>query len=396
MDSLKDAFDKAKFISDCGSPSAFDEAVNCPNCTMCCNSREDCNPQATPGLLEIESSGFDNYETFAWVFALSVVGLCLFVLLGSSVVDYVKHGSLPSTFQRTPSMQMLDTKYAIDIIGVGSVYSFLLGSNIGGWLIALVTIGLQTFMLWPFILAADFDLANDNSDLVYTWKCNRDSIICKDKNDLSPYGWVVFAVLMAAFLSKDVFSGAKMIVLAGKRRHSTQRRVKFFIGGTFLVSITVFILYVSAIYNKTIATSNTDLIINSVAILFIMEIDERVYELIENTYFVKMKIRKGIHDTDSDASGGTDHRQDDSDMESLLSEFNAFRDNQIRSNEDHVIALEDHQIALEQQQRFNEDQKIALEQQQRYNEDQKIALEQQQSQINALMELIGKQSQDAV
>ena len=223
---------------------------------------------------------------------------------------------------------MLDTKYAIDIIGVGSVYSFLLSSNIGGWLIALVTIGLQTFMLWPFILAADFDLSNDESDLVYTWKCNRDSIICEDKNDLSPYGWVVFAVLMAAFLSKDVFSGAKMIVLAGKRRHSTPRRVKFFIGGTFLVSITVFILYVSAIYNKTIATSNTDLIINSVAILFIMEIDERVYELIENTYFVKIKIRKGIHDIDSDESGDTDDRQD-SDMESLLSEFNAFRDNQI-------------------------------------------------------------------
>ena len=273
-------------------------------------------------------------------------------------------------------MRMLDTKYAIETIGVGSVYSFLLGSNIGGWIIALATIGLQTFMLRPFILAADFDLSKDDSDLVYTWKCNRDSIICEDKNDLSPYGWVVFAVLMAAFLSKDVFSGAKMIVLAGKRRHSTQRRVKFFIGGTFLVSITVFILYVSAIYNKTIATSNTDLIINSVAILFIMEIDERVYELIENTYFVKMKIRKGIHDTasdkrGSDASGGTDEKKDDSDMDSLLSEFNAFRDNQIRSNEDH---------------------KIALEQQQRYNEDQKIALEQQQSQINALMETIGKLS----
>ena len=36
LDLLKDAFDKAKFISDCGSPSAFDEPVDCPNCTMCC------------------------------------------------------------------------------------------------------------------------------------------------------------------------------------------------------------------------------------------------------------------------------------------------------------------------------------------------------------------------
>ena len=273
-------------------------------------------------------------------------------------------------------MRVLDTKYAIETVGVGSVYSFLMSSSVGGWVIALVTIGLQTYMLWPFILAADFDLANDNSDLVYTWKCNRDSIICEDKNDLSTYGWAVFGVLMAAFLFKDIFSGAKMIVLAGKRRHSTRRRVKFFIGGTCLVSITLFILYVSAIYNKTIATSNTDLIINSVAILFIMEIDERVYELIENTHFVRMKIRKGIDDIDSNESGGTDEKQDDSDMESLLSEFNAFRGEQIRSNEDQKIALEC----------IRGEQKIALE----------IALEQQQSQINSLLETIGKLPQDRI
>ena len=30
------AFDMAMFIADCGSPSAFDEPVDCPNCTMCC------------------------------------------------------------------------------------------------------------------------------------------------------------------------------------------------------------------------------------------------------------------------------------------------------------------------------------------------------------------------
>mmetsp|Transcript_32680 Transcript_32680/g.74122 ORF Transcript_32680/g.74122 Transcript_32680/m.74122 type:complete len:250 (+) Transcript_32680:3-752(+) len=238
------------------------------------------------------------------------------------------------------------------------------------------------------------------------------------KNDLSKYMWVVFGVLMVAFLSKDVCSGAKMILLAGKQRLSTQRRVKFFIGGTFLVSITLFILYVSAIYNKTIATSNTDLIINSVAILFIMEIDERVYELIENTNFVKMRIRKGIDDIDSNKSGDTDNKQDDSDMESLLSEFNAFR----CEHEDQRIALEqqqgqinslletnaDQKITLEQQQRSNEDQ-IALDQQQgqinslletisllETNKDQRIALEQQQSQINALMETIGKLSQNTL
>ena len=36
LGSLKDLFDKAMFIADCGLPSAFDEPVDCPNCTMCC------------------------------------------------------------------------------------------------------------------------------------------------------------------------------------------------------------------------------------------------------------------------------------------------------------------------------------------------------------------------
>ncbi|EJK51234.1 hypothetical protein THAOC_29611, partial [Thalassiosira oceanica] len=98
----------------------------------------------------------------------------------------------------------------------------------------------------------------------------------------------------------------------------------------------------------------------------------------------------------------------------LLSEFNAFRCEQVRSNEDQKIALEQQKTALEQQQRSNEDQKIALEQQQKSNADlkialeeqqshhkialgdQKIALDQQQSQINALMETIGKLSQNTL
>eukprot|EP00957_Ditylum_brightwellii_P179147 13648403-Ditylum_brightwellii.AAC.1 len=34
---------KSSFISDCGSPSEFDTPVDCPDCTMCCNSRQECD-----------------------------------------------------------------------------------------------------------------------------------------------------------------------------------------------------------------------------------------------------------------------------------------------------------------------------------------------------------------
>ena len=39
-------------------------------------------------------------------------------------------------------------------------------------------------------------------------------------------------------------------------------------------------LQVSIIYNKALATSNSDIVVNSVVILFIMEIDEKIFGLL--------------------------------------------------------------------------------------------------------------------
>jgi hypothetical protein len=36
----------SSFISDCGVPSVFDEPLVCPNCTMCCNAMDECQPTA--------------------------------------------------------------------------------------------------------------------------------------------------------------------------------------------------------------------------------------------------------------------------------------------------------------------------------------------------------------
>jgi len=41
-------------------------------------------------------------------------------------------------------------------------------------------------------------------------------------------------------------------------------------------------IYASAIYNKATATSDTELIFNSVIVLFITEIDEKIFELIDS------------------------------------------------------------------------------------------------------------------
>ncbi len=65
-----------------------------------------------------------------------------------------------------------------------------------------------------------------------------------------------------------------MIILSAKERHDSNTRWRFFIGGTLLTTITVFTFYASTIYNVAIATSNPEIVMNSVVILFICDIDE--------------------------------------------------------------------------------------------------------------------------
>merc|ERR1712194_454404 len=83
-------------------------------------------------------------------------------------------------------------------------------------------------------------------------------------------------------LSKDVICGLKLIILSGKRRQSHSQRARFFLGGVLLCCINIYTIYASAIYNKATATSDTELIFNSVIVLFITEIDEKIFELIDS------------------------------------------------------------------------------------------------------------------
>ena len=99
-------------------------------------------------------------------------------------------------------------------MGEGSVYSFFLHENKLAWSVALVTVAIQFWLLHPFIIAAgecllglwaslcygaslvaprkEFDLSDDNKDLVYTWKCDRVSDKCQDLGDLTWQGWLLF------------------------------------------------------------------------------------------------------------------------------------------------------------------------------------------------------------
>lgn len=118
-------------------------------------------------------------------------------------------------------------------------------------------------MLFVFVRGAEADVSDDNSDKVFTWMCPRDKIDCEDRSDLNAEGWAVYAILMTIHLLKDVINGSKMVMLATREGHSLNARIRYFLGGLVLCSVTLFTLFVSTIYNQAIATSNTELIINA-------------------------------------------------------------------------------------------------------------------------------------
>jgi len=270
----------SSFITDCGVPTDFDEPLLCEECTMCCNSAGDCHSTEPAKLAQVQAKGFDSYAQFIWVFLLLLLGYVFLVVIASFYYDRFVYKAPPrSDTERSTIIE--DKKYALETIGSDSVYSFYMSKNWHAWGLDLAVLAVQIAALVMFVQAAVKDFSNDRSDFIYSWKCSRNSTICTDESDLNWQGWALFAILMAAHLLKDIINGLKLLILCGKRRHSTTSRMRFFVGGFFLTWISLFTVYASTVYNIAIARSNTDIIINTVIILFICDVDEYFYRAIQ-------------------------------------------------------------------------------------------------------------------
>ena len=208
--------------------------------------------------------GFKNYTQFTVV----VFGFLFIASCGLAFMVFVygrrQNRNLPISTTPESSLLDRDNKYALDGFGEDSVYQFLLGTSKMGWTVVLAVIGVQIWMLFVFVQGAEIDWTDDKSDFVYTWQCPRDQDGCENKSDLTLQGWAVFAILMIAYLLKDIISGTKLIVLSAKERHDSHKRMRFFFGGWLLTTVTFF----------------TEIIMNSVVILFICDIDECLYDIL--------------------------------------------------------------------------------------------------------------------
>mmetsp|Transcript_15750 Transcript_15750/g.26827 ORF Transcript_15750/g.26827 Transcript_15750/m.26827 type:complete len:387 (+) Transcript_15750:3-1163(+) len=219
------------------------------------------------------------YGTFAAVlFACFIVFCCI---IGLFLYHFDKRKKRGNSVRMSAERRLEDDKYALSRIGKDSLYSFFVTDIPYGWLVAFATLGIQVAILVFFVMASEANLQDDRIDIQFTWQCPRDSDVCRDTADLTDVGWVIFFLLMFAFLAKDGINGCRLLYHSSRVRHPLTSRLRYFIGGMCLCSITLFALYVSTVYNKAIATSNTAIIANSVIVLFIMEIDEYIFSAVD-------------------------------------------------------------------------------------------------------------------
>ena len=201
----------------------------------------------------VQQAGFTNYRQFTGFFFAMIICAAFAIYSISFIYDRYRNRLLGLSSDRGTTREM-DHKYALETLGYESTNKFFLGRSWLGWFCALKNIAIQFWIFLIFVDSSEYNLSDSKVDLQYTWKCTRDNDDCFNTSDLTWQGWLAFGLLMFVHLSKDVINGLKMIVLSAKGRHSHHTRMRLFAAGIILISITLFALYASIIYNKATAT----------------------------------------------------------------------------------------------------------------------------------------------
>ena len=239
------------FITDCGDPVDSLEPFVCEECDMCCNSLEECQIPV--------SQKFDKFN--GWVLALGIIAVITAVLgVSGFFIRFLVQRNILSPSKTN----------ALNACGEESVYSFVLTRSYAGWIVTTGTLVIQIAIFALFLNASQFD--NEISDWVYVWRCPRNTEECNSESTVGVYGWVMWALLVFTSVLDDFANGLKLLNLSASRKD-----FRSFCGSAIITSITVLAVWTSAAYNRAIAMTSTELIVNAVILLFVNDIDEQIY-----------------------------------------------------------------------------------------------------------------------
>ena len=109
----------------------------------------------------------------------------------------------------------------------------------------------------------------------YIHSCPDDSMECTEQKQTTAIGWILTYLILLIFILPDVIDGAfhyYRCTLCGD--------IKGIITGLILISVNVITMVASVVYLNANSLSNAALLKDSVAILFLNELDGQVYEIL--------------------------------------------------------------------------------------------------------------------
>jgi len=241
------------YISDC----KINAGINCPSCTMCCDpddSDDKCRANWGPTLS-----------------MTLVIGLPVIVPILLSIVIYMKSNS--GRINR--KHWLVDDRDPLLIYKDDSIYSFtfLPYSEVAAHAINMIVTIFQIWMFFTFILASDPNYPQ--SDWEFTIQCKENSLMCQQETVGVP-GWFLTILLILIHIGVDVINGLLQI-----RKAIDLSDMKLLMSGFRVVTLALLALATSIFYNLAIAETSTDMVVNSVILLFINDLDEKAMEVMK-------------------------------------------------------------------------------------------------------------------
>ena len=225
------------FITDCGNLD-----LTCDECTMCCNSDGFCQ---------------ESHDLKIYVYIICL----LFTPLAVALILKFLHSFPEIDHSR--------------IYNKDSVYCFILTRNWIAGVIYFVTVAIQILLFTMFLQASNF--TSKETDWNFTFRCPNNDVECKDEDTSSTLGWTMSVLVLLSFLGNDLVKCLFQLRMAS---HPTLA-YRLLFSGVMLGLLTLLAGFTSIIYNVALAESNTGLIVNVVILLFINDLDEKVFDMFE-------------------------------------------------------------------------------------------------------------------
>jgi len=115
-----------------------------------------------------------------------------------------------------------------------------------------------------------------DTDFVYTYRCPDNDLECDDLSSVTTVGWIVFVLVLILHLGRDFAMSCAQLMIFIKTWD-----YHLLVSGLSILILTGVAMSTSIIYNMALAAKNTDLLTNAVILLFINDLDEKCFEMVQ-------------------------------------------------------------------------------------------------------------------